>query len=118
MSAILDELIRTRQRGVEEYAGLLDLYIKLARDVERPEENEDYPESVRGSGALRALYDNTDGDEALALRLHEAVLESRLNGFRGDSVKGNRIKRKLSGILGDDGEVERLYRVIERQEEY
>jgi len=51
-------------------------------------------------------------------RLHEAVLESRLNGFRGDSVKGNRIKRKLSGILGDDGEVERLYRVIEGQEEY
>lgn len=39
-------------------------------------------------------------------------------GFRGDSIKERRIKRALFAILNDDTEVERLYKIIEKQEEY
>lgn len=118
MSAILNKLIEQRQQGVIKYTELLALYIKLAKDVEHPEENEMYPESIRGSKALQALYDNVGEDETLAIKIHKAVLKSKLNGFRGDSVKENKIKRELFRVLNDDTEVERIYKIIEKQEEY
>lgn len=118
MSAILDKLIQDRQKGVLSYKELLDEYIKLAKNVDHPEENEDYPESVRHSKAMQALYDNVGGDEVLAIELHKAVMDSKMSGFRGDSIKERRIKRALFAILNDDTEVERLYKIIEKQEEY
>lgn len=118
MSAILDKLIQDRQKGVLSYKELLDEYIKLAKNVDHPEENEDYPESVRHSKAMQALYDNVGGDEVLAIKLHKAVMDSKMSGFRGDSIKERRIKRALFAILNDDTEVERLYKIIEKQEEY
>lgn len=118
MSAILDKLIEQRKQGVITYAELLKAYIKLAKDVEKPEENDDYPESIRVSRALQAIYDNVGEDEALALKIHKAVLKSKMNGFRGDAIKENRIKRELSRILKDDAEVERIFAIIKKQEEY
>lgn len=76
------------------------------------------PESVRGSKAMQALYDNVGGDEVLAVKIHKAVMNSKMSGFRGDSIKENRIKRALFAILNDDAEVERLFKIIEKQEEY
>lgn len=118
MSAILEELIEERKQGVASYKELLEKYIKLAKNVDYPEENEAYPESIRKSRALQALYDNVGEDEALALRLHDAVMRSKMNGFRGDTIKENRIKRAMLAILKEDSEMERLFKIIEKQEEY
>ncbi|MBQ6945907.1 MAG: type I restriction endonuclease subunit R [Ruminococcus sp.] len=118
MSAILDELIQKRKQGVISYKELLEAQIKLAKNVEYPEQNEEYPESIRKSKALQALYDNIGGDESLAIKLHNAVIGSKMSGFRGDPIKENKIKRALFIILNDDSEVERLFKVIEKQEEY
>lgn len=118
MSSILEELIKERKCGVEDYKELLDKFIILARNVEKPEENDDYPESIRKSHALQALYDNIGGDEQLALKVHRAVVRSKMSGFRGDPTKENRIKRELFKILNDAAEVEQLYKIIEKQEEY
>ena len=70
------------------------------------------------SKAMQALYDNVGRCEALAIKLHKAVMGSKMSGFRGDSIKENRIKRALFAILNDDAEVERLFKIIEKQEEY
>ncbi len=118
MSAILEKLIQDRRQGVLSYKELLEAYIKLAKNVEHTEQDEDYPESIRRSKAMQALFDNNGGDEALAIKLHNAVMSSKMSGFRGDSIKENRIKRALFTILNDDAEVERLYKIIEKQEEY
>ena len=118
MSAILDKLIQYRQQGVLSYKELLEKYIKLAKNVDQPEQNECYPESVRNSKAMQALYDNVGGDEAFAIKIHKAVMSSKMSGFRGDSIKENRIKRAIFVILNDDAEVERLFKIIEKQEEY
>ncbi|MCM1540665.1 MAG: HsdR family type I site-specific deoxyribonuclease [Blautia sp.] len=118
MSAILEKLIEERKQGVSSYKELLERYIKLAKNVNYPEENENYPESIRKSRALQALYDNVGEDEELALRLHDAVMCSKMNGFRGDTIKENRIKRAMLAILRDDAEMERLFKIIEKQEEY
>ena len=118
MSAVLEQLILERRQGVITYAQLLEKYIELARNVTKPEENESYPEKVRHSAAMRALYDNTGCDADLAEALHTAVLRSKMDRFRNDPVKERRIKRELLKILKSKDEVERVFKIIVEQEEY
>ena len=118
MSAILEQLILDRRRGVLAYGQLLDTYMELAKNVAKPEENTKYPESIRSNGALRALYDNCGEDEETALKLHKAIVKARLEGFRNNPVKANKIKRALYQLLNDDNEVERIYQIVVEQEEY
>ena len=118
MSEILDKLIEERRQGVLDYAEMLEKYIKLAKDVDCPEENDRYPESVRKSKALMAIFDNTGEDEKLAIKIYKAVKKQALSGFRDNQVVIRRIKKALYEILGDDSEVERIYKIIEKQEEF
>ena len=118
MSEVLEQLILDRKRGVIAYKHLLERYLELAKNVTAPEENEHYPESVRKSGAMRAFYDNCGDDEQLAIRLHKAVMTSKMDGFRNNPVKETRIKRELYKILKDEDMVERLYKIVVEQEEY
>ena len=118
MSEVLEQLILDRKRGVIAYKQLLTRYLELAKNVSVPEENERYPESLRKSGAMRAFYDNCGEDEQLAIRLHKAVMTSKMDGFRNNPTKENRIKRALYQILKDDDMVERLYKIVVEQEEY
>ena len=83
-----------------------------------PEENEHYPESIRKSGAMRSFYDNCGEDEQLAIQLHKAVLSSKMDGFRNNPTKENRIKRALYQVLKNDETVERIYKIVVEQEEY
>lgn len=118
MSAVLERLILERKQGVITYAQLLEKYIDLARNVTKPEENEHYPERVRHSEAMRALYDNTGCDVDLAVALHTAVMRSKMDRFRNDPVKERRIKRELLKILRSKDEVERVFKIIAEQGEY
>ena len=118
MSLVLAKLIEDRKKGVIAYQELIDRYLALARNVTIPEENSKYPETIRSSGALRALYDNCGENEELALQLHEAVLQSKQDGFRNNPVKENKIKRSLYRVLNDEDKVESVFRLIVEQEEY
>ena len=67
---------------------------------------------------MRAFYDNCGENENLAIELHNAVLVSRQDGFRNNPVKEKKIKKAIYKILGDENEVERIYKLIVEQEEY
>lgn len=124
LSAILDKLIEERRQGVIDYGDLLDKYIQLAKDVDRPEDTGKYPEKIRKSKALMAIYDNVGENEELALQIHQAVLDNKMANFRNNPVVVRRIKRELAKLLNSIDkahlyeEVERIYKVIEQQEEY
>lgn len=118
ISTILDKLIQDRKNGVISYKELLEKYIEMVKNIEHPEENDAYPESIRSSTAMQTIYDNFGEDEELTIRLHKAIMDSKMKDFRGDSTKENRIKRAILAILNDDAEVERLFKIIEKQEEY
>lgn len=118
MSEVLKELIEKRKKGVIKYEELMKKYNELALNVTNPEQNERYPESIRNSSALRALYDNTGNSEKLAVELHEAVKRSKMDRFRNDKVKENLIKSEIFKILNDKNEVERIFKIIVEQEEY
>lgn len=118
MSAILDELIKARREGAIAYEEMLAKYVNLVKNTENPENNPHYPESIRHSGALRALFDNCGEDEALALALDKAVRESKQADFRHNEFKERRIKRALYNVLEDKDEVERVYNIVVEQGEY
>lgn len=118
MSEVLEKLINERKKGALDYKKLLEMYMTLAKNVQNPENNSRYPDSIRKSDALMALYDNCGEDEELALKLHKAVLLKKQEGFRNNPVKGNRIKKELYAILKDQNEVDRIFKIIVEQKEY
>lgn len=118
MSTLLMELIEERKKGVIEYKELLEQYVKLANSVVKPEDNGSYPQSIKSSSALRAIYDNFGENEEFALSIHNAVLTSKQEGFRGDLVKERRIKRAIYAITLDESKTNEIFKLISIQEEY
>lgn len=118
MSAILDELIKARHDGAVAYEKMLEKYIQQVQNVEHPENNPRYPESIRHSSALRALYDNCGEGEMLAIAIDEAVRKSKQADFRHNEFKARRIKSAMYKILNNMDEVERIYNIIVEQGEY
>ncbi len=141
MSALLDEIITARKARAIEYEEYLKRIAALAKRVEAGVA-EDAPEQLRSSPALRALYNNLQGDggmparaeraaEALgeytvpgdsvldlALKLDAAVKRVRPDGWRGVQAREQVIKAALYEILQDEAEVERIFLIIKAQAEY
>ena len=118
MSAVLERLILLRKQGAANYIEILRSRVELTERIKRPENDPRYPVSIRNSGALRALYDNLDQNEELALCVHRTVCEIKQDGFRQNPVLEKRMKKGLFKILGDQEKVERIYRIIVEQDEY
>ena len=118
MSQILEQLILERKKKVISYKELIERYVELAKNVSEPQNNKKYPENVRSSAAMRAFYDNCGEDEELAIKLHNGVLTSKLEGFRNNPVKEKKIKKAIFKILNNPEEVEQIYKLIVEQEEY
>jgi type I restriction enzyme R subunit len=118
MSEILDQLIEERKNGLIEYQQLLERYIELAKKVNASDLGEDYPSSIKGCSAKRAIYDNCGKNEDLANSIYEAVMDSMQADFRSSPVKINRIKRALFKVLQDTVEVDRVYELISKQSEF
>lgn len=118
MSTLLSDLVEQRRRGAIAYQELLAHYMDLIAMIEKPEDNDRYPESIRDSSALRAIYDNFGEDEELALKIDHAVRMSAMEGFRNNEVRARQVKRALFNILHDRERVEEIYKIIVEQKEY
>ena len=127
MSALLDEIIAARKAKAIEYEEYLKSIAQLANKVESGHE-EDIPEPLKNSPALRAIYHNLkqfeapgEGDPVLALaqQIDETVKRVRSDSFRGIQARENIIKAALLPLLENDvSEVERIFLVIRAQKEY
>ena len=78
---------------------------------------DDTPERLDTPGK-RALYNNLNQNEALALRINETVMRVRPDDWRGVQARERMIKQALYDILQDTEEVERIFRIIQAQKEY
>ena len=67
---------------------------------------------------MRALYSNLGQNKELAVKIDEAVKKARPADWRSTQAKRLVVKQTLWNILQDADEVERIFRIIERQEEY
>ena len=74
------------------------------------------------------MYDNFGGDENYALALHQAVLNTKQDHFRGDLIKERQIKggiyRVVQKFMQNAGReeqmdtVEKIFKVVKEQAEY
>ena len=128
MSELFQTLIDERKGEVASYKEMLEKYANLVSQIEEPEKNDIHPKTIRSSSALCALYDNFTQNEEYALALHQAVLETKQDHFRGELIKERQIKGGIYKVVckyqpdlsreEQMKKVEKIYLVVEKQEEY
>ncbi len=116
MSALLDEILKDLRARRIEYEAYLKKIADLARQVQAGQPD-DTPEQINTPGR-RALFNNLGQDEELALRVDEAVKTRAPDGWRGVLAKERVVKQALYEVLQDKDEVERLFPIVTRQQEY
>lgn len=116
ISALLDEIIANRKAKAIEYEEYLKRIAEIAQRIEMGQAHE-APPSLNTPGK-RALYNNLGQDEELALKVDEAVKNSRPDGWRGVQPREQQIKAALYKVLQDFAEVERVFLIIKAQTEY
>ena len=140
MSAVLDALIKQRKEGAIEYETYLKKVIELAEMVKRGEGGGSYPTTIK-TRALRAIYDNlpevwlervvaegkyttkpdadADPREEAALAVDRAARDARMDDWRGNPVKENRIRSAIHGALGSSrAHTLTVFEIVKAQSEY
>jgi type I restriction enzyme R subunit len=116
MSALLDEIIKFRKERADQYEEYLKRIAALAKRVGSGQA-EGTPRKLDTPGK-RALYNNLDQDEEMAMKISETVTATRPDGWRGVQAREQVIKRALYDVLRDETEVERIFLIIKAQTEY
>lgn len=118
MSELLMKIIEERKNQKADYKKYLEKIVELTRRIEKPESYSGYPDTIKNSAALRALYDNISKDEELLLTLHNKIIAVKPDKWRGDRVKEKAILRGIHTIVNDDNEVDAIFEIIKEQREY
>jgi len=116
MSALLDEIIAARKSRAIEYEEYLKRIAELAKRVEAGQA-EDTPDEVDTPGR-RALYNNLGQNRDLALKIDDAVRNTRPDAWRGIQSREMVIKAALYGVLQNEAEVGRIFLIVKQQKEY
>lgn len=116
MSELLSALIEQRRQGAIEYQEYLREIVALTKRVKNPA-GASYPSSL-DTRAKRALYDNLDRDEALAIAVHNAVCGSIQDGWRDNSFKIKKVKNAIKSVLTTEDHTDRILELVKQQHEY
>jgi type I restriction enzyme R subunit len=117
MSELLDSLIKQRRDKAVEYEQYLAKLLVLAKQVQEPSGSGDYPQAMNSS-AKRALYDNLEKNEDVALAVDYAVLSSKKDGWRGHKVKEKEVRYAVKRVLNDDQLTDRIFELVKNQSDY
>jgi type I restriction enzyme, R subunit len=117
MSELLEELVKRRKQADIEYRQYLASIIDLTKQVKDPRGGR--PKGI-DTPAKCALYDNLGQDTEKALLVHEAILGSIEDDFRGHPQKERRVKIAIKKALPNitDEELKNLFELIKNQHEY
>jgi type I restriction enzyme, R subunit len=118
MSELLEALIKERKEHALHYTEYLERIAAVARKVQKPESTTSYPSAV-STGSLRALYDNLDKDEQLAIRVDAAIRAVKKDGWRGNRFKEREVRGAIKSALdGNDGILNKVFEIAKAQREY
>lgn len=118
MSQLLDALIEQRRKDAISYQEYLAEIIALTRKVKDRAGEATYPATLT-SPARRALYDNLDKDEVLAVAVDNAVRESRQDEWRANPVKVKKVRLAIkSALRNDEARTDRILDLVKNQHEY
>ena len=124
MSELLDALIEQRRKEAMDYQEYLRRIVELTKKVKSPEVSGEYPVTMNTPGK-RALYDNLDKNESLALAVDATVRTSRQDDWRSNLFKIKKVRNAIRAALesagakvGSGGEVTRAGAVREPRAVY
>jgi type I restriction enzyme, R subunit len=117
MSTLLDELIQARKAASQDYKAYLQKIVELSKQVAQPSSSSQYPQSLN-SPAKRALYDNLNQDEVLALAIDEAIRKTKKDGWRGNRIKEREVKNAIKQHLDSLEDCDRIFEIVKSQSEY
>lgn len=122
MSILLDDLIRERKSKAINYERYLKKIIDFVKQLKDINITNEYSKKLNTS-AKRALYDNLDNNETLALTLHESITDYKPDGWRGNKLKEKKVKLLIKKVLNkyditQDEEVEKVLELVKNQNEY
>ncbi len=120
MSTLLDELIQQRKEEAISYEEYLQKVAQLCQQVTHPEGTSDYPPSL-DTNAKRALYDNLNQNEALAISLDREIRSTKKDNWRGSKIKQREVKnaiKKHLDDLDDADEINKIFEIVKNQQEY
>jgi len=119
MSLLLDTLIQERKAQVHDYEAYLQKLVELTRQVANPSSGAsvNYPKTLNTS-AKRALYDNLEQNEALALALDGDIRATRKDDWRGHIIKEREVRYVIQEYIEDEADAERIFELVKNQREY
>jgi type I restriction enzyme R subunit len=98
MSQLLDALIAQRRQEALDYQEYLRQVVALTRQVKNGPGGAAYPTSL-DTQAKRALYDNLDKNEELAVAVDAAVRTHRQDEWRGNVFKVKKVRNAIIAVI-------------------
>jgi type I restriction enzyme R subunit len=117
MSALLDALIQERKQKALEYEQYLARIVELTKQVHNPATSTAYPK-VLDTPAKRALYDNLEHDEQLALAVDYEIRSTKKDGWRGNRIKEREVRYAIQKHIPDAAQAAVIFHLAENQNEY
>jgi len=116
MSEILTALVKQRKEEALEYQKYMEKIKALAEQIQNPNK-QGYPENL-DSGAKRALYDNLDKNEAMALAVNSVIVTNKMDGWRNGGIKEKKLRLAIKALLNDDSKTDEILKIAKFQSEY
>ena len=122
MSVLLDELIRERKKEAIQYANYLQKIVDFIHKLKSASATGSYPTAIN-TKPKRALYDNLNNNEQLALKTHESIINSKADEWRGNRIKERQVRNAIREALQqfqvtDEKTVELILELAKNQNEY
>jgi len=113
MSELLDALILQRKQEALDYRAYLAKIVELTQKASQPEKQSSYPLGLN-SPAKRALYDNLEHNEQLAIDVDAAIRSVKKDDWRGMRAKRIEVRNAIKSVLGDyEGLVDTIFKIAE-----
>lgn len=116
MSKLLAEIIKERKANAISYEEYLKQIAELAKNVNMGRKS-DTPEGLI-TNAQKALYNNLDQNEELAIKLDKKIKEDKPHNWKGNDAKELVVKKAMYEVLQDVNEVNRLFAIVKQQGDY
>jgi type I restriction enzyme R subunit len=117
MSALLDALIVERRKQAISYEEYLRKIVELTKNAKNPAGTAAYPTAIK-TAALRALYDNLDRDEGLALAIDADIRHVKKAGWKGNKIKEREVRNAIRRHVADETRVDAIFDLVKRQDDY
>ena len=119
MSELLDALIEERRKQAISYKEYLQKVKELSVQVVNSGgiDPSEYPSSI-DTPAKKALFENLEGIEELALRIDTAVRHTKKADWIGSRVREREVAAAIYEELGDENRLDEILELVRNQHEY